>query len=418
MKISGFAKKIAVDSGIGRLMEDLGAALSQKRDMLMLGGGNPAHIPQVEESCRLNMLELLENPSKFAKAIGDYDPPQGNIGFIEAITKLLNEQLGWNIKTENVALTNGSQTAFFLLFNMFAGRYEDGRTRKILFPIAPEYIGYCDVALENGLFTAKKSLIEIIDEYTFKYHVDFENLKITDEIGAMCSSRPTNPSGNVLTDSEIIRLSELAAKNEIPLIVDNAYGAPFPNVIFTDAAAIWNSNIVFCMSLSKLGLPTARTGIIIASREIISLVAKANAVMSLAPGGLGPAIATEMAASGEIIRLANDVIRPYYQKKSEFAMKLFIDKLKGLDFLIHKSEGAFFLWLWFRNLPISSFELYQRLKARGVIVVSGHYFFPGMEDQWQHKDQCIRVNYCPDEITMSKAAEIIADEVKIAYGKP
>jgi len=33
-----------------------------------------------------------------------------------------------------------------------------------------------------------------------------------------------------------------------------------------------------------------------------------------------------------------------------------------------------FLWLWFPDLPISSLELYKRLKARGVLVVSGHYF--------------------------------------------
>ncbi len=47
MKVSNFANKIAVHSGIGQLMDDLGFALSQKKDMLMLGGGAPAHIPQV-----------------------------------------------------------------------------------------------------------------------------------------------------------------------------------------------------------------------------------------------------------------------------------------------------------------------------------------------------------------------------------
>jgi hypothetical protein len=32
-----------------------------------------------------------------------------------------------------------------------------------------------------------------------------------------------------------------------------------------------------------------------------------------------------------------------------------------------------------KDCPVSSQELYQRLKQKGVLVVSGHYFFPGME---------------------------------------
>ena len=34
-----------------------------------------------------------------------------------------------------------------------------------------------------------------------------------------------------------------------------------------------------------------------------------------------------------------------------------------------------FMWLWFKGMPISSQELYERLKQEGVIVVSGHNFF-------------------------------------------
>ena len=80
---------------------------------------------------------------------------------------------------------------------------------------------------------------------------------------------------------------------------------------------------------------------------------------------------------------------------------------------IHKPEGALFLWLWFEGLPISSQELYQRLKKRGVLVVSGHYFFPGMEeDNWIHKNQCIRVTYAQDNAVVEEGIKLLADEVK------
>jgi valine--pyruvate aminotransferase len=415
MKVSTFGQKIAKTSGIGQLMEDLGHASSQGRDILMLGGGNPAQIPAVQQVFRAGMEKLLAEGSSFECAVGNYSPPAGDREFIEAVSTLLRNELGWDIGPRNVALTNGSQTAFFILFNIFAGCFEHGTRKKILFPLAPEYIGYCDVGLVDDLFTAEMPKIEHVDEHTFKYHVDFSRIEPTDEIGAICASRPTNPTGNVLTDAEIQKLNELACANDIPLIVDNAYGTPFPDIVFTKTQAIWNRNTIFCMSLSKLGLPALRTGIVVADEEIIAMVSKANAVMSLAPGGLGAAIATDLVRSGQIIALSRDIIKPYYKKKLQIALACVFEELKGIDFHVHKPEGAFFLWLWFPGLPITNEQLYQRLKKRGVLVIPGHYFFPGLKEDWRHKNECIRVNYSQDDQTFAAGVKIIADEVKRAY---
>ena len=46
MNVSKFGRKMAVQSGIGQLMDDLGAADGAKHEVLMLGGGNPAHIAE------------------------------------------------------------------------------------------------------------------------------------------------------------------------------------------------------------------------------------------------------------------------------------------------------------------------------------------------------------------------------------
>jgi valine--pyruvate aminotransferase len=415
MKVSKFGKKIAVTSGIGQLMDDLAEALAHSRDVLMLGGGNPAHIPQVQRYFRDSMVRLLQKDREFERAIGNYDPSQGNTEFIEAVAQLLYKEYGWNIDSKNIALTNGSQSAFFILFNLFAGAFEDGQHRRILLPLAPEYIGYSDVGIVEDLFTAYKPRIEHIDERIFKYHIDFDQINITDEIGAICVSRPTNPTGNCLTHSELEKLNSLARQNNIPLIIDNAYGTPFPNIIFSDARPIWNENIILCMSLSKLGLPAARTGIVIANEEIIRMVSQVNAVMSLAPGGIGTAIVTDFVRSGQIITLSRTLIRPFYKKKADKAVARLLKLLDGTDFHIHKPEGAFFLWLWLRDLPITDEQLYQRLKKRGVIVVPGHYFFPGLAEEWRHKNECIRVSYAQAEEVVSRGLEIIAEEVIKAY---
>ncbi len=415
MNVSKFGHKIAIQSGIGQLMDDLGAAFLCKDDVLMLGGGNPAHIPEVERHFRRSMMALLQDGDRFERAIGDYGPPAGSGEFINAMSNLLREQFGWNIGPGNIALTNGSQSAFFILFNLFGGPYEDGATKRILFPLTLEYIGYSDVGLTPGLFTALRPRIEYLDEHLFKYHIDFDNLNVTDDIGAICVSRPTNPSGNVLTNAELERLSDIARARNVPLIVDNAYGTPFPHIVFTEADPVWNENTIVCMSLSKLGLPGTRTGIVIAREEIAEMVARVNAVTSLAPGGLGTALATDMVRSGEIIRLSRDIIAPFYRSKAQHALELVRKHFDGIEYRVHRPEGAFFLWLWLPNLPITSQQLYERLKARNVIVVPGHYFFPGLTEPWLHTHECLRLNYAPDDPTIAAGIQAIAEEVKRAY---
>ena len=169
------------------------------------------------------------------------------------------------------------------------------------------------------------------------------------------------------------------------------------------------------MSLSKLGLPGVRTGIIIARREIIEMVARVNAVMSLAPGGVGPALLTDLVRSGRIMDLGCDVIQPFYQTKMQEVVRQIHECFKGVDYRVHKPEGAFFVWLWFPNLPITSQQLYERLKQRNVLVVPGHYFFPGLTEPWSHANECLRVNYAQDPRVVSAGIQIIAEEVKRAY---
>jgi valine--pyruvate aminotransferase len=73
------------------------------------------------------------------------------------------------------------------------------------------------------------------------------------------------------------------------------------------------------------------------------------------------------------------------------------------------------LWLWFDDLPITTMELYKRLKERGVLIVPGEYFFIGQESSWEHSHQCLRMNYVQDDEKLQKGIEILAEEVIKAY---
>ena len=435
MKFSKFGQKFTQPTGISQLMDDLGDALKSDQPVNMLGGGNPARIDAVNELF-LQTYRALGNDNDTGEAnstsiisMANYSNPQGDAAFIDALVGFFNRHYDWNLTAENIALTNGSQNAFFYLFNLFGGAFKDEQNesvdKSILLPLTPEYIGYSDVHVEGQHFTA---VLPHIDEVThdgeagfFKYRVDFEaleNLPALKEgrIGAICCSRPTNPTGNVLTDEEMARLAKIARRYEVPLIIDNAYGMPFPNIIYSDVTLNWDDNTILCFSLSKIGLPGVRTGIIVAAPEVIAAVSAMNAVVNLSPTRFGASIATPLVENNAIKDLSDNDIKPFYQQQAKTAVTLLKKELGDYPLVIHKPEGAIFLWLWFKDLPITTLELYDILKEKGTLIVPSQYFFPGVDvSDYQHAHECIRMSIAADEDTLAKGIAVIGEVVRGLY---
>jgi len=436
MKFSSFGQKFIKPTGISQLMDDLGDALKSDQPINMLGGGNPARINAVNEAFltiyqQLGAADLLANQA--LENIGNYSNPQGDGKFIDALVDFFNRHYDWQLTKDNIALTNGSQNAFFYLFNLFGGEFIDQNqnggnkkiTKSILLPLAPEYIGYSDVQVGGQYFKAVLPKIESCShegaEGFFKYHVDFDALENlpelnNGEIGAICCSRPTNPTGNVLTDDEMQRLAAIAKRFDVPLIIDNAYGMPFPNIIYSDATLNWDDNTILCFSLSKIGLPGIRTGIIVANPEVIAAVSALNAVVNLSPTRFGAAIATPLLQDDRMKALSDEVIQPFYQTQATTAVRLLKEALGDYPMQIHKPEGAIFLWIWLKDLPITTLELYERLKAKGTLIVPSQYFFPGVDvDSYDHAHECFRMSIAADEKTLIEGVKVIGEVVREIY---
>jgi valine--pyruvate aminotransferase len=417
IELSTFGNRLGAHTGIQELMHDLGQAMAGQEKLLMLGGGNPAAIPAAQALYREKLRELLDSGA-IDPVLGNYDTPQGSPAFLEAVAGLLRREFGWNLTRDNIAVTNGSQNAFFYLFNLLAGEFPDGRHKKILLPLCPEYIGYADQGVDAGLFTSCRPLIEDLGDRVYKYRVDFDALEITPDIAAIAVSRPTNPTGNVLTDAEVARLSAMAKAAGIPLILDNAYGAPFPGILFGEAAPHWDEHVILGLSLSKLGLPGLRTGILVASADVIRTLAGIHAVIGLASGNVGQAIVGPMMRDGSILTLSREVIRPFYQEKSLQAQAWLREFLgERIPWRMHASEGAMFQWLNFPGLPGGSKELYNRLRKRGVVVVSGHYFFFGLPQPWDHANECLRLNTSQPADVVREGLRLVAEEAVAMFGR-
>lgn len=82
MQFSTFGTKFSQHSGITQLMDDLNDGL-QNPDAIMLGGGNPAAIPEMIEHFTHLSQRMVEDGS-LVSALTNYDGPQGKSSFISA----------------------------------------------------------------------------------------------------------------------------------------------------------------------------------------------------------------------------------------------------------------------------------------------------------------------------------------------
>lgn len=411
--LSDRGRRMTGDSGIHALMLDL--AQAGEPGVCMMGGGAPARIPEAEAVFAARFREVAEDGGLAKALLGTYCPPHGPAAFRETAAEFFRRECGWAVGPEHIAVSGGGQSAFLQIFLLLGGA-RDGRFRKILFPIAPEYIGYADQGMDEGMFLACRPVIRETGPRRFRYEIDFEAVERalrSGGVAAVALSRPTNPSANVVSDAELERLSDLAAAHGVPLVIDNAYGLPFPGVVFDEATLPFREHWILSVSFSKLGLPGLRCGLVIAEPRFIEAFATMNAISHLSPGNLGPAVAGPLLASNDVTRLAREVIRPFYKARCERALALLDAALPdGVDWSIHEPGGAFFLWLRLRDARFKSRALYERLKRAGLIVVPGDYFFAGSDPDWGHRQECIRLSYCLQEPDLERGVGILAEALR------
>ncbi len=418
--LSKIGKKMSQLTGVRAIMKDIIETLrsNQSQEFINLSAGNPVILPEVENLWRDCTLELMSS-KEYGEVVCRYGASQGYGPLIDAIVSDFNSRYQLSLTHRNILITPGSQTLYFYGANVFGGNDENGDLKPVILPLSPDYTGYGGISVQAEAVKAYKPRLEIHEAtHRFKYCPDFNQLEIGEKAGCVIFSRPCNPSGNVLTEEEVEKIANLAAKNNIPVLIDSAYGPPFPALNYTQMKPIFGKNIIHCMSLSKAGLPGERVGIAIGETEVIEALDSFQNNACIHSSRYGQAIAAKAITSGKLANISLNVIRPYYQEKLEILEQTLDEVMpKDLPWFLHCGEGAIFGWLWFKDLPITDQELYQELKKVGVIVVPGSSFFPGLQEEWQHKHECIRISLTATSSQIKEGIIKLAEIVKKAYKK-
>jgi len=405
-------------SGVRAIMKDIIETLRAGGDraFINLSAGNPVILPEVEQLWRDCTADLLAS-SDYGDVVCRYGASQGYQPLIDAVVKDFNQRYELSLTERNILITPGSQSLYFYAANAFGGYATSGELRQIVLPLSPDYTGYGGVTLTPEALVAYKPELEIDPSaHRFKYRPDFTQLQITENTGCVIFSRPCNPTGNVLSDDEVSKITTLAAVHEVPVLIDSAYAPPFPALNFTEMTPQFGGNVLHCMSLSKAGLPGERIGIAIGDESLVHVLECFQTNMCIHSPRYGQAIAARAIASGRLAEISETVIRPFYQAKIAI-VEATLDRAmpQELPWFLHRGEGAIFAWLWLQDLPITDWEFYQKLKDVGVIVVPGGTFFPGLREEWTHKHQCLRISLTGSDRDLETAMQRLADVAEEVY---
>lgn len=418
LALTQFGAQMSHLTGVRAIMKDIVETLraAKGQEFINLSAGNPVILPEVEQLWRDCTADLLSS-SEYGEVVCRYGASQGYQPLIEAVVQDFNQRYGLELSDRNILITPGSQTLYFYAANAFGGYTTSGELKQIVLPLSPDYTGYGGVSLIPEALIAYRPTLDIDGAaHRFKYRPDFSQLEINEQTGCVLFSRPCNPTGNVLTNDEVQKIAALAAPYDVPVLVDSAYGPPFPALNFTEMTPLFGGNIIHCMSLSKAGLPGERIGIAIGDERVIQALECFQTNVGIHSSRYGQAIAARAIQSGALADIALQVIRPHYQSKFT-VLESTLDQAMPRDvpWLLHRGEGAIFAWLWLKDLPITDWEFYQQLKQVGIIVVPGKDFFPGLRADWSHTQQCLRISLTATDQEIETGMKRLAEVVDQVY---
>jgi valine--pyruvate aminotransferase len=410
MEFSLTGQRMASLTGLRSIMDDIATSTagSSPEQWLNLSIGNPALISEVTAMWQGLTAEALA--CSFAEASCQYGPSRGAPRLVSAIADYFNERYGWGIGEQNIIVGPGSQMLCFIAAALYAGPHAS-RFSRVVLPALPDYTGYQGLCMHEGGITGIESAIATAGGRSFRYTLDIDAVARCRDAGLLLMSSPSNPASRYVTAGEQDSLIGVARQRDIPLVLDHAYGEPFPRIAHTQAPPPFDPHVINCFSVSKAGLPGERIGFAIGPERYI-----APMVAFLANSALHASRLSQMAfsiglESGEIDAMVSSVIQPFYATRRKIAEKLLLDNMPDdVDWRLHSSEGGMFAWLWVNEDWFDDLALYQSLKQRKVFVAPGRNFFTDLSRPG-HSTRCFRVALTTDEDILAEGIRRIADTI-------
>src|SRR5581483_2734283 len=283
MKFSDLVKRISGEGSDAWLTHyEAAAARDRGEDVIVLSIGDPdinAPEPVVERA----IAQLRSGDTH-------YTPAAGRIALREAIAKAHTQRTGQVVSAANVVCLAGTQNALFVASLCLAGAGDEVITFDPLYPTYTATIEVSGARLIRaptgpGLRPDLAALESLISPRT----------------RAIFLATPNNPSGVILSESELSAIGTLARKHDLWIVADEVYAGLAPGGKVPSLAPALPDRVVTLGSLSKShAMPGFRAGWLVGPSKLIEYAQSLSMCMLFGlPGFIQEAALTALSIAAE-----------------------------------------------------------------------------------------------------------------------
>ena len=344
--------------------------------------GNP-NVP-CPDRVKRSFMHLLEETE--AASLHGYTSAPGDMTVRKAVSDYMNEKYGIGCEPSDFYMTAGAAASLTITLRSVC---REGSQVIVFTPYFPEY----KVFIENAGGTTVEVPVRTED-----FQPDFEALEraLNRDTAAVIVNSPNNPTGAVLTEESLKKLSELLEKaqerfgTEIFLISDEPYRELVYEGTKLALPVNYYDNTIVCYSWSKsLSMPGERIGYIMVSpkaarrRKIFAAICGSGRSLGFvcAPALMQYVVAMNQGVTSDLEEYAKN-------------RQLIYEIVTGCGFEAVRPDGAFYLFV--KSPSGDGNELSERAKKYELLLVPSDSF--GIEGY-------VRISYCVSRQQIEKSAE-------------
>ena len=290
---------------------------------------------------------------------------------------------------DNILVTSGSQQGIELLARAFIDPGDYVLTENPTYVGALQAFNYYQARYVTIDMDEKGMMIDRVEDRIKQY-----NPKLIYTV-----SNFQNPTGITMSEDRRIRLCELAAAYNIPIVDDNPYGdVRFSGKTMPTLKSFGGDEVIALRTFSKTLTPGLRIAWMNGPKWIIDQFEKVKQCADLHTSTFGQYLVYEYMRQGLLGPHIEKVIVDY-RKKRDIMLQAMEDEFPDGVTWTHP-DGGLFLWV---TLPkgVSSKELFPKAVEQKVAYVPGQPFYPHGESQ-----NSLRLNFS----TMS--GELIVEGIR------
>ncbi|MCK5385991.1 MAG: pyridoxal phosphate-dependent aminotransferase [Gammaproteobacteria bacterium] len=290
-----------------------------------------------------------------------YTPALGLPALREAIAKFYKTRYAVNVTSNRIVITPGASGALMLTLGVIMQEGDEVLLADPGYPCNKNFVRF---------LSGKARSISV--DATSGYQLTLKHLQDnwTDKTSAVMVASPSNPTGTLLPQEELIEMAKYVKEKGAYLIVDEIYhGLVYEGEV--DTALVIDENIIVINSFSKYFNMTGwRLGWLVAPEGLVNDMDKlAQNIFLAAPT---PAQHAALAAFN------SETIAILESHKNEFKQRrdYLLPKLKELGFKVEvEPQGAFYIYANCEKFTKDSYQFaYDLLENIGVAITPGKDF--------------------------------------------